>query len=382
MFPEPSGREHRVAVVRQAHRSSRLDRLAALEQALAEGYLRRRSGWELESPRTAILAPDGLVRSDWRQVAGALGRTQQAHILRTAAAVAEERLRAPSAVLVGPQSNTSTAALRDRGTTDEHPRQAVRLVAVRTLQLRSWSSTELARDRRMSLVARWLLLLLVVGMDHRRRARRLLCQCRRGLLLLRWHTAGPAHVVDCHLVVRHRASGVQGNAQGRGAADGRHIRLSSGKRAALGLIRGRCGHSRRLGRLLLLLLLLLLLRSMVGLKLRCLLRGSRPWLRAGASTSCSHTCKALFLVVLLLDRALWHICRLSACPRCDEFWRESDLRSPGTIVRTVLPLSSTGRGEAARAGACIKAAREIGARRHVAGHRRRGEWARCCGGMF
>lgn len=175
------------------------------------------------------------------------------------------------------------------------------LVAVRALQLWCRCSAELARNRRVRLVMRHLLLI-----DNRRRTSWLLClrwHCPKRLLLLlllllRRNAACPAHVVDRHLVVGHRSGSVQCDTQRCGAAR-RHLRLSSRQCTRLGLTR-RSWSPRRLCRLLLLLLMLQLL---------LLLRRSRPRLRTWAATSSSHTCKAL----LLLHGALR---RLRSLPTC------------------------------------------------------------------
>lgn len=113
------------------------------------------------------------------------------------------------------------------------------LVTVRILQLRSSrglsrSGAELTRHRRTRLMVRHLLW-GVVGMDDRSRTRWLLCWCHssahsgggwRLLLLLRRNAASPTHVVDRHLVVGHRASRVQSDAEWRRAARW-YLRLSS-----------------------------------------------------------------------------------------------------------------------------------------------------------
>lgn len=82
------------------------------------------------------------------------------------------------------------------------------LVGVRALQWLTGCSAELAGNRGMGVMVRHLL--LVAGMHYRSRAGRLLClRCRHShrrwlLLLLRWNTPCPAHVIDSHLVVSDR----------------------------------------------------------------------------------------------------------------------------------------------------------------------------------
>lgn len=124
------------------------------------------------------------------------------------------------------------------------------------------------------------------------------------LLLGRRNTTGASHVINCHLIVRHGAGGIQGDAQRRCAAHRWYVRLSPGKCARLGLVRRGSGRSRRLCSLLLLYMLLLQL----------LLCDMRPRLRAWASSASSNSSKALFDVLLV--GTLGSLRSLDARTRC------------------------------------------------------------------
>lgn len=116
------------------------------------------------------------------------------------------------------------------------------LVAIRALQLRSGDRAELARDRRVCLMLRGVL--WIVGMDDGRWTDRRLRRSRWKLLLLLLllllgrNSTGCALEIGRHLIVRHRAGGIQSNTK-RGGAARRHLRLSPRKRASARLVRRR-----------------------------------------------------------------------------------------------------------------------------------------------